>query len=123
MNYLLIGIAGAVGAIARYAVGGYVSTNTNTAFPLETLIINVSGSLVLGFVATAGFERFVANPDLRTALTIGFLGAYTTFSTLSLETLRLIENGSYGLALLNAFGSLTLGFLAAWIGVVLARAI
>lgn len=121
MNYLLIAVAGAMGALTRYVLGGYISNNTNTAFPLGTMIINLSGSLVLGFVATAGFERFVSNPSLRTALTIGFLGAYTTFSTLSLETFKLIESGSHGLAFLNAFGSMILGLLAVWIGVVLAR--
>jgi CrcB protein len=62
MNYLLIGIAGAAGAIARYVVGGYVSSNTSTAYPLGTLIINVSGSLVLGFVATAGMAWLFSMP-------------------------------------------------------------
>lgn len=122
-RYLLIALAGSLGALSRYALGGYINSTTGWAFPLGTFAINVTGSFILGFAGTFGLERFIVNPNYRTAFTVGFVGAYTTFSTWSFETLRLIEDGSYGLALANAVGSLVAGLVAVWLGVVLARTI
>jgi CrcB protein len=86
-------------------------------------VINVSGSLLLGFLFTLFTERTMAVPWVRSPLTIGFLGAYTTFSTLSLESVQLMEERVYGLALVNAAGSLAAGMVAAAAGILLARAI
>jgi CrcB protein len=118
-----IGIAGALGAIARYGLEGVVSRRSGSAFPWGTFIVTVSGAFALGLVFTVLTERFMFAPWVRSTLTIGFLGAYTTFSTLSLETLRLFEGGSYLLAFVNSVGSLAAGLLAVYGGVVVGRAI
>lgn len=120
-KYLWIGIGGFLGAVARYWLGGYIQSRYGGAFPLGTFVINVSGSLALGFLATAGFSTGALPPALRTAVAVGFLGAYTTFSTWSVETLRLVEAGSYLLAGLNVVGSAVAGLAGAWLGLVLGR--
>ena len=101
---LAIALTGALGALARYWLDGAVSRHTGGGFPWGTFAINVTGSFLLGLVFTLLTERYRVDPWLRSALTIGFLGAYTTFSTLSLETYRLLEDGAVGLALANALG-------------------
>jgi CrcB protein len=117
-----VGIAGAFGAVARYGLEGVVSRRGGI-FPWGTFLVNVSGALVLGFLFTLLTGRLTIAPWLRSALLIGFLGAYTTFSTLSLETFRLLEDGAYALATANALGSLGLGLAAIYVGVVLGRVI
>jgi len=92
-----IGLAGALGALARYGVEGAIARRT-TSFPWATFVVNVSGSFLLGLVVTLLGERVAVAPWVRSALAIGFLGAYTTFSTLSLESYRLLEARSYVLA-------------------------
>jgi CrcB protein len=117
-----VGIAGFFGAIARYGLEGFVSSRNGGSFPWGTLVVNVSGSLVIGFLFAVLIEgRVVVVPWLRAAMTVGFVGAYTTFSTLTLETFRLVEEGSIGLAGANAFGSLGVGLVAVYVGVVLGR--
>ena len=118
-----IAVAGAVGALARYGVEGLVSNRWPTAFPWGTFVVNVTGSFVLAVVFVATTERFTIYPWLRSTLTIGLLGAYTTFSTLSLESYRLIEDGSVGLALANTLGSVAAGLAAVYLGVVVGRAL
>ncbi len=121
---LLIGAAGFLGAIARYHVEGFVSGRMRgLAVPWGTLVVNVSGCFVLGVVATLLTERFVPHPHLRGAITIGFLGAYTTFSTFAYETLKLSEDGATRLAVLNVALSIVLGIAAAWSGIVVGRAL
>jgi CrcB protein len=117
-----IGVAGALGALARYGVEGAVARRA-VAFPWGTFIVNVSGSFLLGAVFTLLGERLTVAPWLRAAVAIGFLGAYTTFSTLSLESYRLLEARSYALAAANLFGSMAAGMLALYGGVVLGRAL
>jgi CrcB protein len=117
-----VGIAGFFGAIARYGLEGFISSRNGGSFPWGTLTVNVSGSLILGFLFAVLIEgRVVLVPWLRTAMTVGFVGAYTTFSTLTLETFRLLEEGSLGLAGANAVGSLAIGLVAVYAGVVLGR--
>jgi CrcB protein len=117
-----VGVAGFLGAIARYGLEGFVSSRNGGSFPWGTLVVNVSGSLVIGFLFAVLIEgRVVVVPWLRAAMTVGFVGAYTTFSTLTLETFRLVEEGSIGLAGANAFGSLGVGLVAVYVGVVLGR--
>ena len=118
-----IAIAGAVGALARYGLEGFVSRRAPGAFPWGTFAVNVSGAFVLGFVFTLMTEQFTVAPWIRGAVTIGFLGAYTTFSTLSFETYRLAEDGAIGLAAANAFASLGAGLVAVYLGVVAGRAL
>jgi CrcB protein len=85
-----IGIAGSLGALARYGLDGVVSRRLPTSFPWGTFVVNVSGAFVLGFLMTLMTEQLTTASWLRSALTIGLLGAYTTFSTLSYETYRLL---------------------------------
>jgi len=119
-----IGVAGFFGAIARYGVEGFVSERTNGSFPWGTFVVNISGSLILGLLFALLIEgRVIMAPWLRTAATVGLIGAYTTFSTLSLETFRMIEDGAYVGAGANAFGSLALGLVAVWVGIVAGRMI
>lgn len=117
-----VGVAGFFGAIVRYGLEGFVSSRNGGSFPWGTFVVNVSGSLVLGFLFAVLIEgRVIVVPWLRTAMTVGFLGAYTTFSTLTLETFRLVEEGSIGLAGTNVLGSLAIGLVAVYVGVVLGR--
>jgi fluoride exporter len=118
-----IGIAGAFGALARYGLDGLVSRRLPTAFPWGTFVVNISGAFILGFLMTLMTEQLTTAPWVRSALTIGLLGAYTTFSTLSYETYRLIEDGALGLAAANVFGSMATGLLAVYLGVVAGRAL
>jgi CrcB protein len=118
-----IGVAGALGALARYGLEGWISRRSASAFPWGTFAVNVSGAFLLGVVFTLFTEHLTVAPWLRTSATVGFLGAYTTFSTLSFETYRLLEDGAVGLALANALASIAAGLLAVYGGVVLGRAL
>jgi CrcB protein len=118
-----IAVAGALGALARYGLEGFVSRRAGGAFPWGTFAVNISGAFALGLVFTLGTERWALAPWFRSALTIGFLGAYTTFSTLSFETYRLAADRAVGLAFANIVGSCAAGLLAVYVGVVLARAL
>lgn len=119
---IALGIAGSVGAIARYGVEGYVGNRFGESFPWGTLVVNASGSFALGLLFTAFVEgRLGSPPWLRTAVMVGFIGAYTTFSTFTFETLRLIEDGSYLHAVLNVFGGILLGLAAVFLGVAVGR--
>lgn len=123
MRSLWIGLTGFLGAVSRYQVEGWLSRRASGAFPWGTLTVNVTGCFLVGFLLTLLTERFVAHPDLRVAVTVGFLGAYTTFSTFAYETLRLGEDGALGLAVANLVASVAAGVLAVWLGTVLGRAI
>ena len=118
-----IAVAGSLGALARYGLEGVVSRHAPGAFPWGTFVVNVTGSFALGLVFTLLTERVVSDAWIRPALTIGFLGAYTTFSTLSLESYRLLEDGARLLALANGLGSLFAGIVAVYAGVVAGRAL
>ena len=119
-----IGIAGALGALARYGLDGVVSRRfAASPFPWGTFVVNVSGAFVLGLLMTLMTEQLTTAPWLRSALTIGLLGAYTTFSTLSYETYRLLEDGAVGLAAANMLGSMAAGLAAVYLGVVAGRAL
>jgi len=118
-----IGIAGALGALARYGLDGVVARRFSSPFPWGTFVVNMSGAFVLGFLMTLMTEQLTTAPWLRSALTIGLLGAYTTFSTLSYETYRLLEDGAVGLAAANLLGSAAAGLVAVYLGVVTARAV
>jgi CrcB protein len=90
---------------------------------METLLINVSGSFLLGLLFVLLVERASVGEALRLSLTVGLIGAYTTFSTFSLETFRLVEDGAFALAALNVAASLALGLAAVWLGIVAGRAL
>jgi len=109
---LWVGLGGFVGANARYFLGLWVATRFGTTFPYGTFIINITGSFILGLIMGT-LEGHVLSPVVRLSAGIGFVGAYTTFSTWTYETLRLIENGSVLLGTVNIVGSLLVGLLAA----------
>jgi fluoride exporter len=98
-----------------------VSRRVQSPFPWGTFVVNMSGAFLLGLVMTLMTEQLTTASWLRSALTIGLLGAYTTFSTLSYETYRLLEDGALGLAAANMLGSMAAGLLAVYLGVVTAR--
>lgn len=120
---IAIAVAGAAGALARYGLDGLITRRAPSAFPWGTLAVNLSGCFLLGFVFTLTTEQLTTAPWLRSAVTIGFLGAYTTFSTWSFETYRLVEDGALGLAAANALGSLAAGLVAVYLGTIGARAL
>ena len=121
MVLLLVGVGGFAGAIARYLVDGWVSAAGSGSFPWGTFVINISGSFVLGLLFALVMERSVLPADLRPPVMIGFIGAYTTFSTWMLESLRLVEDGAYVSAFANLAGSVALGLLAVFAGIVVGR--
>ncbi|MFL6228143.1 MAG: fluoride efflux transporter CrcB [Pyrinomonadaceae bacterium] len=120
-KYLAVAAGGAVGAVVRYFLGGTILSRVATPFPVATFVINVTGSFVLGFFLTLAAERAQFSPHLRLAVAVGFVGAYTTFSTFEYETLRLSEERWMALALLNVILSVTVGFAAVWGGMVAAH--
>ena len=123
MDYLWVGLGGFLGANARYALGAWIVQRAGPAFPWHTLLINVTGSLAIGAVLTLLTERLVADPAWRLFLVAGFLGGYTTFSSYTFEGLELLREGQWLAALWYALGSNLLGLAAAYLGMVLARAI
>lgn len=123
MPLVLIAIGGAAGAVSRYVIDGLIAERAPGAFPWGTLTINLSGSLLLGLLFALATERGILPAGIRGPLMIGFLGAYTTFSTLMLESWRLWEDGAVGLALANALGSVVLGLIAVFIGLTIGRAL
>lgn len=122
MNVLLVAIGAAVGGVARYLIGGWLASLLGPDFPWGTVFVNVTGSFVIGVVLVlaqggalpAGARPFVA---------VGILGGYTTFSTYSYETLELIIDGNYEVAVINVFVQLVLGLIGVYLGVVLGRLI
>ena len=119
---LCVGAAGFLGAMARYGVAGLVS-RTEETFPWGTFVVNISGCFLLGLLVAIFAHRFVVHPDLRIALTVGFLGAYTTFSTFALETVEFADTHSAGIALLNVGASVAAGLGAVWLGSALGRSL
>lgn len=120
---VLVLIGGGLGALARYAVDGWVLGRLGTEFPFGTLAVNLSGSFLLGVLSAVTVERLLVSGEWRVLLGIGFLGAYTTFSTWQYESFRLLETGQWSAGLVNLFGSAVAGFAALVLGVLAARAL
>jgi CrcB protein len=118
-----VGLAGALGALSRYGLEGLVSGRFPGSFPLGTFVVNITGSFVLGLLFVILTERTAVDPAIRTSLTIGFVGAYTTFSTFSFETVRLLEDGAFATAALNVMATIALGLVAVWAGMAVGRAV
>ncbi len=123
MTWILIAIGGAAGAVSRYAVDVLVTERVGSFFPFGTMLINLSGSFALGLLFALAMERGVLSPEIRPPLIIGFLGAYTTFSTWMLQSWALIEQGAWISAGINIVGSVVLGLLAVVAGLAIGRAI
>jgi len=118
-----IAAGGALGAVSRFGVSTGVYRLLGRDFPWGTLVVNLVGSLLMGALFVLFIERSAVAAEWRSAVLIGFLGAFTTFSTFSLETLALVEQGEMLRALLNIGASLLLCLGACWLGMVAARAI
>ena len=120
-TFLIISLGAVLGANCRYWLGGWAVERFGAAFPYGTLIINVSGSFLLGLLITLLTGRLGIGPEWRLLAAVGFLGAYTTFSTYTYESISLILEGKLGLGMLNLFGSSILGGLAVLLGIWLGR--
>lgn len=121
LQLFAIAVGGAIGAVLRFGLSTSVYRWLGRDFPYGTLTVNVIGSLLVGFLATLFIDRLMLSVEWRTAILVGFIGAFTTFSTFSLETLALMENGEPLRALLNILLSVVLCLSATWIGLTLGR--
>jgi len=120
-KYTFIAIGGMLGAVLRYVIKNINVYHYKGVIPINTLLINVSGSLLLALILTVAFEIFKFDADLRVGIATGFLGAYTTFSTLCKETVNLMNQGYYYSAISYIVFSTMLGIGAVYLGVILAR--
>jgi fluoride exporter len=118
---VLISAGAVLGANARYWIGDWVAQKWGTTFPYGTFLINVTGSLLIGLFIAITTERVMVDPRWRILFVVGFLGAYTTFSTYTLESLHLFERGQWLLGLFSALGSVIIGVAAVGIGMMLGR--
>ncbi|RJQ38034.1 MAG: fluoride efflux transporter CrcB [Dehalococcoidia bacterium] len=120
---LLLAAAGALGTLSRYGLGGLVQKVAGYGFPYGTLIVNGLGCLAIGFIMQIALSTDIIPANFRIAATIGFLGAFTTFSTFSYETVRFLEDGAWVAALLNIGSNLGVSLLATLSGILLGRII
>ena len=122
-KYLLIALGGALGSIARYWIGSTISGRLGARFPYGTLVVNITACVIIGFSLTYLGRRADLSPAWRYLIPIGFVGAYSTFSTYEWETLSTMRSGAFLLALLYVVSSLVLGLVAVWGGSLLAEAL
>jgi CrcB protein len=120
-KYFLIAVGGALGSMARYWVGSVVANRMGTKFPYGTFVINITACVIIGFSLTLLARRADINPAWRFLVPVGFIGAYSTFSTYEWETLSTLRSGAFFLASLYAVSSLILGLAAVWGGSMLAE--
>lgn len=121
MNFLSVALGGALGALSRYGLGVWISPKWIHDFPLPTFLINISGAFLLGFLNTLFLDKFTVSPEIRLAIGVGFLGAFTTFSTFGYETMMLIKDGNILTAGIYTTASIIIGFLGVYLGMVLAQ--
>ncbi len=120
-NYFAVAAGSALGGMLRYFINASLLSRVAVPFPTATFVINVTGSFIIGLFLTLAAERVQINPHLRLAVAVGFVGAYTTFSTFEYETLRLIEERRFALGVLNVVLSVAVGFAAVWGGCAVGR--
>ena len=118
---LYVALGSAIGGVSRYLLGGLVQRMLDTTFPAGTLLVNVSGSFLLGAIIRYALETPSLTPEVRAFLTIGFCGGYTTFSTFSYETMALLEDGEWARAGVYITASVILSLIATFLGLALAR--
>ena len=117
----LVGLAGFIGTVSRYLMSGVIAKRYGETFPMGTLLVNLIGCFLVGLLFYLLEERFLVNQTARTVILIGFLGGFTTFSSVGLQTFTLLRDGESGLALLNIAASNLVGLLLVWAGYTLAR--
>ena len=122
LKYFVVGIGGFLGAIARYVVAVYIADRYGVRFPFGTFVINMSGFFLVGFTVTL-LAQTTASQYWRYFIPIGFIGAYTTFSTFEYETLRAVQDGQLATGLLNVALSVVIGFVAVWAGAAIGRVV
>jgi len=123
MKLLAIALGGSIGAMLRYSIANGTHLLLGRTFPFGTLMVNVIGCLGMGILYVLFMDRLTLSAEWRAALQVGLLGALTTFSTFSLETLMLVENGEAQKAILNVFLSVVLSLAATWLGMIVGRQI
>jgi CrcB protein len=123
LKYLMVGIGGGLGSILRFWLGSYIGSRMGTRFPYGTLVVNITGSFLVGLVFAFLTARTQWSPNWRYLIPIGFIGGYTTFSGFELETLRTIQEGQMGLGLVYVAASVVVGLAAVWGGMLAGRAI
>lgn len=122
-KYFVIGIGGFLGANLRYIVQTWAAGKWGAAFPYGTLLANGTGSFILALFVTLVTQRLTVAPEWRLFFAVGFVGGYTTFSSFTVETFTLLQQGSWLLGAVNLFGNLLAGFIGVFAGTVLARAL
>jgi CrcB protein len=120
-RYLFVALGAALGANARYLVGTWAGQRFGADFPYGTLIVNITGSFLLGFLLTLGTQRLPITPEVRLMLAVGFFGSYTTFSSYTVESINLLRDGSLTRSLVNILGNNLVGLFGAIAGADLAR--
>jgi len=120
-DILFIAVAGALGALSRYGLSGVAQKINSIGFPIGTLFVNIIGSFLIGFVMQLGLSTDIIPRSIRVILTVGFLGAFTTFSTFSYETVKLLEDGAWILGIGNIAVNVIFGIIAVALGILLGR--
>jgi CrcB protein len=123
LKYVELVIGGSIGTISRYLLAGFVYSVFGTTFPYGTMAVNLLGCFVIGLLSTMAEEKFLLGSNVRLTLMVGFCGAFTTFSTLILETNNLVRDGEMMRAFMNLFLSVIIGFILFRIGVLVAEVI
>jgi CrcB protein len=119
----LIGVAGLAGTLARYWLSGWADERWGMTFPIGTMIVNLLGCLAMGFLFQATAERFLVDPIIRTAILVGFLGGFTTFSSFGIQTFTLLRDGELFLATINVVVSNVAGIAFVWAGYALSKSL
>lgn len=123
LNYIVISIGAAIGGVFRYGLASFIQKKVESFFPYGTLIVNITGSFILGFIMYYLDEKEFLSPQMRLFLTVGLCGGFTTFSTFSYETLNLIKNSQFLLAAFNVLGSVFLCLIAIYLAYVLSKSL
>ncbi|SMB90655.1 CrcB protein [Desulfonispora thiosulfatigenes DSM 11270] len=119
-TYLYVAIGGSLGAVSRYLLSNWVNNKAQSIFPFGTFSVNMIGSFIIGVFYIVSMERLVS-PELKLIISVGFLGAFTTFSTFSLETLNLMRENHILTAFINIGLSIIIGLIAAWLGIIIGK--
>jgi len=121
MTYLAVAFGGALGAMSRFFIYNVFMRATTSTFPWATLTVNIVGSFLIGIAFVVITERLEMGPEVRGVVTVGFLGAFTTFSTFSMDTIGLLEQGQVGSAIIYVLSSVAVCIIAAWLGLTVAK--